>query len=272
MISNSIPETIGYRDVEMDTDAHRDYYADSEIDALFVQNQSGTILIVEDEQILRDLLSNSLLSAGYDVITAENGQIALDLLEEREIDLILLDVMMPVMDGFTVCEEIRKTSDIPIIMLTALNRPDDVEKGLQLGADEYISKPFTFREMKVRIQALLRRISWTNGISTLSVITGEGIVLDDEREAATIRDKEIPLTPIEYRFLRYLMLRPDQPVDKKTLLREVWEQEGKGSGSIIQSVVRRLRLKIEDDPSDPKIVVSVWGIGYKFQAHAMAET
>ena len=270
MISNSIPETTGYRDVE--TDAHRDYHADSEIDSLVITKETGTILVVEDEQILRDLLSNSLVSAGYEVVTANNGQLALETLATTEIDLILLDVMMPVMDGFTVCEEVRKTSDIPIVLLTALNRPDDVERGLLLGADEYITKPFTFREMKVRIQALLRRVSWSNGISTLSVITGEGIVLDDELEMATIRDKEVPLTPIEYRFLRYLMLRPDQPVDKDTLLREVWEHEGKGSGSIIQSVVRRLRLKIEDDPSDPRIVISVWGIGYKFQAHAMAET
>lgn len=224
------------------------------------------ILVVEDEELLLELLTKTLQTSGYDVLTARDGVKALELAIENEVDLILLDIMMPQMNGFTFCEEVRKLSDVPIIMLTALNRPDDVARGLQLGADEYITKPFSFRELNVRIQSILRRVSWNKGATSFSVVSIDDIVLDVVNEKVIVRNKEVDLTPMEYKLLHYLMTRPNQPVNNDTLLKEVWEYEGNESPSIIQSVVRRLRLKIEEEPSDPKYVVSIWGIGYKFQA------
>ena len=223
------------------------------------------ILVVEDEDLLLELLTKTLQTSGYEVLTAKNGVDALELAIENEVDLILLDVMMPRMNGFTFCEEVRKLSDVPIIMLTALNRPDDVARGLQLGADEYITKPFSFRELNVRIQSILRRVSWNKGPNNFSVLSIDDIVLNVIDEKVTVRNQEVELTPMEYKLLHYLMMRPNQPVNNDTLLRDVWEYEGGESPSIIQSVVRRLRLKIEDEPSDPKHVVSIWGVGYKFQ-------
>ena len=223
------------------------------------------ILVVEDEDLLLELLTKTLQTSGYEVLTAKNGVDALELAIENEVDLILLDVMMPRMNGFAFCEEVRKLSDVPIIMLTALNRPDDVARGLQLGADEYITKPFSFRELNVRIQSILRRVSWNKGSNNFSVLSIDDIVLNVIDEKVTVRNQEVELTPMEYKLLHYLMMRPNQPVNNDTLLRDVWEYEGGESPSIIQSVVRRLRLKIEDEPSDPKHVVSIWGVGYKFQ-------
>lgn len=231
---------------------------------------SQTILVAEDEEILRDLLRKSLNRSGFTVLCAENGARALETLRSNTIDLVLLDIMMPEMDGFEFCEEVRQTSDVPIIILTALNRPDDVVRGLQLGADEYITKPFSFSELNVRIESMLRRISWTKGISTFSLTATEGVSLDDETGRVTLNEREVQLTPMEYKFLRYLMLRPDQPVSNETLLRDVWQYEENANASIIQSIVRRLRMKIEESPSKPQYVVSVWGIGYKFQSQSAA--
>lgn len=224
--------------------------------------------MAEDEEILRDLLRKSLNRSGYEVLTAENGRVALDTLKTNHVDLVLLDIMMPQMDGFEFCEEVRQTSDVPIIILTALNRPDDVVRGLQLGADEYITKPFSFSELNVRIESMLRRISWTKGISTFSLTATEGVTLDDDTGRVILNDREVQLTPMEFKFLRYLMLRPDQPISNEILLRDVWNYEENANASIIQSIVRRLRMKIEETPSNPKFVVSVWGIGYKFQSQA----
>lgn len=223
------------------------------------------ILVVEDERVLRDLLLKTLENTGYDVITVDNGQEALSLVEKHSLDLILLDVMMPKMDGFAFCEKVRETSDVPILMLTALNRPDDVVRGLQLGADEYVTKPFSFNELNMRIHSLLRRTSWMNGSAPLAYCYTDGIALNDKTEMAYINGREVQLTPMEYRFLRYLMTHPDRPISNKTLLNEVWNYEEDTNTSIVQSIVRRIRIKIEDDPSNPNFLVSVWGIGYKFQ-------
>lgn len=223
------------------------------------------ILVVEDEKLLRDLLFKTLNRVGYQVITVADGEAALELVGQEEIDLILLDIMMPKMDGFVFCEEIRKSSDVPIMMLTALNRPDDVVRGLQMGADEYVTKPFNFNELSMRIHSLLRRTSWLNGAAPLAFSVGDGPYLDDKTEVAHVKGQEVQLTPMEYRFLRYLMTHPDRPISNEKLLKEVWNYSQETNTSIIQSIVRRIRLKIEEDPSEPAYVISVWGVGYKFQ-------
>lgn len=235
----------------------------AEVDGVLPSDKK--ILVVEDERLLRDLLLKTLENTGYDVITVDNGQEALSMIETHSIDLILLDVMMPKMDGFAFCEQVRKSSDVPILMLTALNRPDDVVRGLQLGADEYVTKPFSFSELNMRIHSLLRRTSWVNGSAPLAYCHSDGLALNDKSEVAYIDGREVQLTPMEYRFLRYLMTHPDRPISNKTLLNEVWNYREDTNTSIVQSIVRRIRIKIEEDPSSPVFLVSVWGIGYKFQ-------
>lgn len=225
------------------------------------------ILIVEDEKLLRDLLLKTLINTGYNVLSVDNGSDALLAVGEQTIDLILLDVMMPKMDGFAFCEKVRETSDVPILMLTALNRPDDVVRGLQLGADEYITKPFVFNELSMRIHSLLRRTSWLNGSAPIAYCTSDGVSLNDKSETAYVQGREVQLTPMEYRFLRYLMTHPDRPISNKTLLSEVWNYREDTNTSIVQSIVRRIRIKIEEEPSSPTHLVSVWGIGYKFQSN-----
>lgn len=223
------------------------------------------VLIVEDEKMLRNLLIKTLQKVGYQVMTANDGQSALEVVAKNPVDLIILDIMMPKMDGFAFCEAVRRTSDVPIMMLTALNRPDDVVRGLQLGADEYVTKPFSFNELNIRIHSLLRRSSWTKGSAPLAYSTGDGPSLNDKSETAYIRGKEVQLTPMEYRFLRYLMTHPNCPISNETLLSEVWNYQEGTNTSIVQSIVRRIRMKIEETPSNPTYLVSVWGIGYKFQ-------
>lgn len=223
------------------------------------------ILVVEDESVLRTLIQKTLEKAGYVVHTAEDGMAALERFDNSTYDLVLLDIMMPNLDGFSVCAKIRQQSDVPIIFLTALSRPDDIAHGLGLGADEYITKPFAFREMEVRIQSLLRRVSWSQTAVERASFDTDDIVLSDETRIATVRGEPIKLTPTEYKLLRYLMSRAGFPVSNQELLLNVWNYDGGDSVAIIQSVVRRLRLKVEPDPADPTYIISVWGVGYKFQ-------
>lgn len=230
-----------------------------------------SILILEDEEPLRVLLAQTLKKKGYSVLVTCNPIEALQWVETRKVDLILLDIVLPEMDGFTFCQKVRNISSVPIIMLTAMNRPDDIVRGLDLGADEYIKKPFHFSELLVRIQSLLRRMAWTAKNASPSYVDLGTITLDDRTHIVRVNGKDTELTPIEYKLLRYLMLKPDRPIENKTLLREVWGYTGSESVSIIQSVVRRLRLKIEKDPSSPQHIVSVWGVGYKFQSQSVLE-
>ena len=223
------------------------------------------ILVVEDEDVLRTLIRKTLENSGYEVHGAEDGVIALEMFNAYHYDLILLDIMMPNLDGFSVCGEIRQESDIPIIILTALSRPDDIAHGLGLGADEYITKPFAFREMEVRIQSLLRRVAWTTDTVERPIISTSEITLNDESREVTIHEQTVKLTPTEYKLLRYLMTHADRPVSNQELLQNVWHYDATDSIAIIQSVVRRLRLKVEPDPSEPRYILSVWGVGYKFQ-------
>ena len=223
------------------------------------------ILVVEDEEVLRTLIQKTLENSGYEVNGAADGLIALEMFEASHYDLILLDIMMPNLDGFSVCAEIRKASDIPIIILTALSRPDDIAYGLGLGADEYITKPFAFREMEVRIQSLLRRVAWSASTVARPIISTDDIVLNDESREVTVQGQLVKLTPTEFKLLHYLMTRADRPVSNQELLQNVWHYEATDSIAIIQSVVRRLRLKVEPDPSEPRYILSVWGVGYKFQ-------
>lgn len=221
------------------------------------------VLVVDDEKLMCDILTMSLQRLGYAVTTASNGLDALDLFESQEFDLLLLDVMMPDMDGFDVCIEVRKRSDVPIIMLTALSRPDDIVRGLEAGADNYITKPFTFKEVEARIKAILRRTVQSAEPTTFVITELGDLRMNDETHEVTVNDEYVELTRTEYRLLQHLMHHPNQTLSKEDLLNNVWGYEIADSPNLVELAVRRLRKKIEDDASNPKRLVTVRGFGYK---------
>jgi len=224
------------------------------------------VLVVDDDAALRNLLRVSLQRIGYVVYEAANGGEALEIFNENSIDLVLLDVVMPEMDGFDTCTELRRRSDVPIVMLTALNRPDDIVRGFNLGADDYITKPFSFREVEVRLQAIMRRVSWINEQPEVHILEFGDVTLNDEVHEVTVRGELVHLTPIEYQLMHRLMSAPDRPIDKKDLFKSVWGYDLVGGTNLVEVAVRRLRSKIELDPSDPNCVLTVRGVGYKFSS------
>jgi DNA-binding response OmpR family regulator len=230
----------------------------------FKKRRQPTILVVEDEDFLRSLLQVSLEKEGYAVLTASDGAQAIRIFMDSPIDLILLDVLMPKMSGFEVCAEIRKRSDVPIVMLTALNSPDDTVQGFELGADDFISKPFTFKEVHARLQAILRRISWAREQPSFVIMTHGQVTINDEEHTVTARNEPVHLTPIEYQLLHFLMSNPNRPISKEVLFKEVWGYDFTGGTNLVEVAMRRLREKIEMNPSTPEYLITVRGSGYKF--------
>jgi DNA-binding response OmpR family regulator len=223
------------------------------------------VLVVDDEKMIRSLLKMSLQRMGYEVTTADDGAEALDLFQTQQFDLVLLDILMPKVDGFTVCSELRRVSDVPIVMLTALNRPDDIVRGLELGADNYITKPFTFKEVEARIRAILRRTTNKIEAEPVQVLEHGDVRLDGGMRAATVGGNLVELTRTEYQLLHYLMSHVDMPVSKEDLLERVWGYEAADTNSnIVELAIRRLRKKLEEDASQPSRLVTVRGVGYKF--------
>lgn len=238
---------------------------DKQIAALHMPPIEGVhILVVDDDRALRDILQATLKRSGFSVTTASNGQEALDSCAHQHFDLVVMDVMMPVMDGLSACCCLREVSDVPVVMLTALNRPDDIVRGFDVGADDYIAKPFTFREVEMRLRAILRRMAWIHEGATLSVITSGDITLNDDEHWVTVRGEKVHLTPIEYQLLHYLMSVPSQPISKEELFQRVWGYSLAGGTNLVEVAVRRLREKIEVDASQPVYLVTVRGVGYKF--------
>jgi DNA-binding response OmpR family regulator len=221
--------------------------------------------------MIRSLLKMSLQRMGYEVTTADDGAEALDLFQAQSFDLILLDILMPNVDGFTVCSEVRRASDVPIVMLTALNRPDDIVRGLELGADNYITKPFTFKEVEARIRAILRRTTNKIEAEPVQVLEHGDVRLDGGMRAATVSGNLVELTRTEYQLLHYLMSHVDLPVSKEDLLERVWGYEAADTNSnIVELAIRRLRKKLEEDASQPNRLITVRGVGYKFTPKGLA--
>jgi DNA-binding response OmpR family regulator len=179
--------------------------------------------------------------------------------------MVVLDIMMPRMDGFTACTQIRQRSDVPIIMLTALGGVDDIVKGFNLGADDYISKPFTFKELLARIEAVFRRADWMRTPPPARTIANGELRINVDSHEVWLHDQEVHLTPIEFQLLHYLMGRPGQSIGKETLFREVWGYDFAGGTNLVEVAIRRLREKIEGDPSTPEMILTVRGTGYKFR-------
>ncbi len=230
-----------------------------------------TILTADDDPQLLKLIARNLELEGYDVLTASDGQEALEQVEAQVPDLVLLDVMMPKMDGFTVCQRIREFSAMPIIMVTARGQDQDKVRGLDLGADDYLIKPFSVDELLARVRAVLRRTQFaSNGYTSgMSAITNLGeLTIDYTQRLVSVAGREITLTPIEYRILAYLAQNVGRVVTHDMLLTHVWGEEYAGENHILQVNVNRLRQKLEADPSHPHYILTKPGIGYVLTAHS----
>jgi len=230
------------------------------------KTEKTRILVAEDEEPLRNLMQLHLESSGYEVGTAVDGVDALEMFRgQGPWNLVILDIMMPRLDGFSTLQEIRKTSEVPAVFLTALGSGDDIIKGFGLGADDYITKPFTFREVAVRIEAILRRVSWMKSPPRPPTVLRSGdIELNTELRQLLVKGESRHVTPIEYGLLQYFMANLDSAIDKEELFREVWGYEFEGSTNLVEVGIRRLREKIEVNPSKPKYITTIRGIGYRF--------
>jgi DNA-binding response OmpR family regulator len=222
------------------------------------------ILVVDDEKLMRDLMSMSLTRLHYAVEAVADGPTALRLLDTEHFDLVMLDVVMADLDGFELLAELRTFSDVPVVMLTAMNRPEDIVRGFELGADNYITKPFNFREVEARIRAVLRRATHILDGTSFDVAEFGDLRLYNVGQRAEIAGRPVDLSPNEFMLLRYLALRAERPVSKEELLQEVWGYDESDSTNIVELAIRRLRTKIENDPAQPKRLVTVRGLGYKY--------
>lgn len=222
-----------------------------------------TILVVDDEKAIVDILSFNLIKEGYTVITAYDGERAMQLFSETAFDLILLDVMLPKQSGFDVCSAIRRTDvRTPIIMLTAREEETDKVLGLELGADDYITKPFSIREVLARVKANIRR---TIQAAPAEAVTTEGIVIDTERFDVYIDGQSAELTQREYELFRFLAAQPGKVYSREELLHEVWQYDYLGDLRAVDVAVRRLREKIEHDSAKPEHIMTKRGIGYYYE-------
>ena len=222
------------------------------------------ILVVDDEALLVKGIRFNLQNEGYDVITGSNGLEAVQLARDPGVNLIILDVMMPEMDGLTACNKIREFSDVPIIMLTA--KVDDMDKlmGFDHGADDYITKPFNILELKARIKALLRRSATVHKNSTNVLSIGD-IRLDLDARNAYVGGKLVDLTAKEFDVVEYLMKNPNHVYSRENLLDTIWCYEYRSDIRTVDVHIRRLREKLEENPADPKYIMTKWGVGYYFK-------
>ncbi len=221
------------------------------------------ILIVDDESTIRDVLRRYLEREGFEVIDAADGQAAMAAVESGLPDLAVLDLMLPGMDGMTLADRLRDLGPVPIVMLTAKGETADRIQGLELGADDYIVKPFSPREVVLRVKAVLRRLEPDLGEAD-EEIEIHGLTLDPASRAVDVNDKPVSLTAKEFDLLHFLMRHPRQVFSRDQLLDQVWGYDFFGDASTVTVHVRRLREKIEADPSSPRRLVTVWGVGYKF--------
>ncbi len=222
------------------------------------------ILIVDDEKTLVKTLTYNLEKDGYQVISAYDGEEALNKVESDNPDLIILDLMLPGVDGFEVCRRVRKNMDLPIIMLTA--KGDDIDKilGLELGADDYLTKPFNPRELLARVKAILRR-SEPQGSSLKNILKIQDLQVDLYQHKVRVKGEEIDLTSKEFALLNLMASNPGRVYSREQLLEQIWGYNYYGDARTVDVHIRHLREKIESDPSNPRYVLTVWGTGYKFR-------
>ncbi len=234
-----------------------------------METHKEKILVVDDEASIRRILETRLSMIGYDVVTAADGEEALDTFRNSDPDLVVLDVMMPKLDGYGVCQELRKESDVPIIMLTALGDVADRITGLELGADDYVVKPFSPKELEARIRSVLRRVDkgGTSSIPSSGVIHVGRVKIDTNKRQVYKGDERIRLTGMEFRLLELLINRAGKPVSRSEILLQVWgyTSEQHVDTRVVDVHVSRLRAKLEDDPSNPELILTERSTGYLFR-------
>ena len=235
-----------------------------------MENHKEKILVVDDEASIRRILETRLSMIGYIVVTAADGEESLAVYKKELPNLIVLDIMMPKLDGYGVCQEIRKDSDIPIIMLTALGDVADRITGLELGADDYVVKPFSPKELEARIKAILRRVdkmSLHNTSVASGIISMGGIKIDTNRRKVYKQNEKIRLTGMEFSLLELLMSKSGDAFSRASILQEVWgyTPERHVDTRVVDVHISRLRSKLEEDPSNPDLILTARGTGYLFQ-------
>ena len=223
------------------------------------------ILVVDDEALLVKGIRFNLKSDGYEVITGSNGQEAVELTKSESPDLVVLDVMMPVMDGLTACGKIREFSDVPIILLTA--KVDDMDKlmGFDHGADDYLTKPFNILELKARIRAMLRRTGGNEKKEAGNRLVGGNITLDLDARNAYKGSELVVLTAKEFDVIEFLMRNANHVYSREALLDTIWAYEYRSDIRTVDVHIRRLREKLEENPAEPKYILTKWGVGYYFR-------
>jgi DNA-binding response OmpR family regulator len=222
------------------------------------------VLVVDDDTTVREVVVSYLRAAGHDVVEAADGEAALASQSDRRADLVVLDLMLPGISGLDVCRRLRATGDVPIIMLTARSEEPDRVNGLESGADDYVSKPFSPRELTLRVDRVLRRAG--GAVPALpDVVSDDDLVLDHRRHEVTLAGELLALTGREYDLLRFLLASPGQVFTRAELLDRVWGW-AVGDESTVTVHVRRLREKIEADPQEPTRLVTVWGVGYRWES------
>ena len=227
---------------------------------------SSTILLVDDEDSIQKLLTYPLEREGYRVLQARDGEEALTRFASERVDLVVLDIMLPKLDGLEVCKRLRAESEVPIIMLTA--RDDELDKvlGLELGADDYITKPFSIREFRSRVRALLRRASVVRQVNEGDeLITAEGLTIDLSRRVVEVGGERVQLTYVEFELLRILASHPGRVYSRRMLLEALWGGADYREPRTIDVHVRHLREKLERDPREPEYIFTVRGVGYRFR-------
>jgi len=229
------------------------------------REQDKTILVVDDEPRIVEAVGMNLELEGYQVSSASNGYEALQKLTEDLPDLVILDVMMPEVDGFETLRKIREVSTVPVIMLTVRGEEIDKVKGLDLGADDYITKPFNPKELVLRIRAVLRRVEMPSPVPKTEIRVDDNLSIDFSRCKVIIKGKEVHLRPTEYRLLYHLVSNAGHVLTHETLLRRVWGYEYRDEDHYLWLYITYLRKKIEDDPKHPKYILSERGIGYRFK-------
>jgi two-component system KDP operon response regulator KdpE len=223
------------------------------------------VLVVDDEPETVKYVSTNLRIRGYEVLTAADGQTALREFERSPIDLIILDIMMPGPDGFEVCRAIRRQSDVPIIMLSARGQEKDIVHALDLGADDYLTKPFGVEEMLARVRAALRRTTQTGSAPRAPLVTDD-LEIDFNSRRVTAQGHEVSLTPTEYDLLAHLAINAGRVLTHRSLLQGVWGPEYGDETEYLWAYIRRLRRKLEPDPSNPRYILTQPGVGYSFVA------
>ncbi len=219
------------------------------------------ILLIDDDPTLLDLLSQFFQEAGYEVFSAPNGTLGLKLAYNERPDLVLLDVMMPGMDGWEICARLREMTEVPIVMVTAKSSEADKLRGFRLGIDDYVTKPFSFAELVARVQAVLSRATLPDRDSGYAI--HGNIKLDMKKYQAFIDDREVELTPTEFRLLEALVRRRGEVAGERELIQEVWGNYRQEDASVVRRYILMLRKKIEKDPSTPSLLLTVRGFGYR---------